>query len=242
MLALHGVRAHGLVFRGLAERLPGFRVVAPDLRGHGHSDWDPPWTLEQHLEDVRELLGGRAPFAVVGHSFGGRLAIELRASAPALVERLVLLDPAIWVPPPVALDHAERERVERVFGSVDEAIEARYVTSRLLSTPRALLEQEMADHLVASDGGLRYRYCQSAVVAALGELARTPPGQSALGVPTLFVRGAETDVVPPDLVDWYREVGDELVYVEVPGGHNVLWDAFDETAGAVARFLEDARA
>ena len=242
VVCLHGVRGHGRVFRGLAERLDSFRVVAPDLRGHGHSSWEPPWTLEHHVEDVLELLGAEPPFALVGHSFGGRLVMELRAAAPAVVSRAVLLDPAIWVPPPVALHVAERERAERIFTTADEAIELRYRTSRLLSTPRGLLEQEMEDHLVAGGDGYRYRYAQSAVVAALGELARTPPGQSALRVPTLLVRGAETDVVPRDLVDWYREIGEPLEVVEVPGGHNVLWDAFDETTAAVVRFLEDARA
>lgn len=242
VVCLHGVRGHGRVFAPLAERLERFHVVAPDLRGHGRSDWDPPWGLDRHVDDVVELLDGHPPHAVVGHSFGGRLVMELRAQAPALVERAVLLDPAIWVPPPVALDRAERERTERVFATVDEAIEDRYVFSRLFSTPRELLEQEMEDHLVAVDGGFGYRYSQSAVVAAFGELARVPPPQSSLRVPTLLVRGEQTDVVPVDLVDWYREIGDLLSVIEVPGGHSVLWDAFDETAGAITSFLEDARA
>ena len=241
VVCVHGVRGHGLVFRGLATRLSAFRVLAPDLRGHGHSEWDPPWSLERHVEDLRELTDGQSVIGWVGHSFGARLVMELRAAAPALVERAVLLDPAIWVPPPVARDVAERERADRSFESVEQAIELRYRTSRLFSTPRALLDQEMEDHLVQADGAYRYRYCQSAVVAAFGELARMPPDQSALLVPTLLVRGEQTDVVPPELVGWYREIGELVEVVDVPGGHNVLWDAFDETAAAVVRFLETAR-
>ena len=49
VVCLHGVNAHGRRFRRLAEeRLAGrFRVLAPDLRGHGNSGWEPPWTLSR---------------------------------------------------------------------------------------------------------------------------------------------------------------------------------------------------
>jgi pimeloyl-ACP methyl ester carboxylesterase len=37
-------------------------------------------------------------------------------------------------------------------------------------------------------------------------------------------------------------LGDGIEVVEVPGGHMVFWDAYEQTAAAVVRFLEDARA
>lgn len=243
VVCLHGVIAHALRFRKLAEEhLPArFRIVAPDLRGHGHSEWDPPWDLATHLDDVEETAAalGIERAVWVGHSFGGRLAMELTARRPDLVERLILLDPAIWAPPPVALARAESERADRSFASVDEAIELRVLTSGLHHTPRELLEEEMREHLVTSeDGRLRYRYCQSAVVAAYGELAKPPPPFEKLRVPTLLVRGDLTDVVPEQFVDVYRDgIGDLLEVEPVPGGHIVLWDAFGETAEAVERFL-----
>ena len=54
VVCLHGVNAHGRRFRKLAEeRLGGrFRVLAPDLRGHGNSGWEPPWTFATHAHDV----------------------------------------------------------------------------------------------------------------------------------------------------------------------------------------------
>src|SRR5712691_2620287 len=108
VVCLHGVNAHGRRFRKLAaERLAdGFRVLAPDLRGHGYSDWEPPWTIATHAHDVLETLDAvhvrRAAF--VGHSFGGRLVLELAALDPERVERAVLLDPAIQILPHVGLD------------------------------------------------------------------------------------------------------------------------------------------
>src|SRR6185437_11258012 len=58
VVCLHGVTGHGLRFRKLAEeRLANrFRVVAADLRGHGHSTWDEPWSIAAHVEDLLETF------------------------------------------------------------------------------------------------------------------------------------------------------------------------------------------
>lgn len=239
VVCLHGVCAHGRRFRRLAEeRLARrFRLLAPDLRGHGRSTREPPWALRRHADDVAELLAQaeveRATF--VGHSFGGRLTLEL--AARGLVSRAVLLDPAVWVPPQVALDRAEAERTGHSFASVEEAIEVRTSTARL--APRELLEEEMAEHLVrGEDGRWRYRYSPSAVVAAYGELTQPPPDWEHVQVPTLLVVGQDSEVVPAPVVDALRfELRDLLEVVTVPGGHIVLWDAYEQTADAVERFL-----
>jgi lipase len=241
LVCLHGVAGHGGRFRKLAEeRLAGrFRVLAPDLRGHGRSEYEPPWTLEAHLEDILETLErlGARPGVWLGHSFGGRLVLE--ATARGLVERAILLDPVIWIPPPMALERAERARLDESFGTAEEAIDRRVVTSNLRHTPRELLEEEMAEHLVRShDGSLRYRFCPSAVVAAFGEMARPAPEFESLRIPTLLVRGLASDTVPDVFVEVYRDgIGSLLELVDVPGGHSVFWDAFDETADAVDAFL-----
>ena len=238
VLCLHGVQAHGRRFRRLAEQrlTKRFRVLAPDLRGHGRSGWEPPWTLAQHVEDLRETLeaAGVERAAVVGHSFGGRLALELTAAGVA--ERSVLLDPAVWVPPAIALDRAEQHRRDRSFTSEDEARAERAPLSPL--APRELIDEEFREHLArGEDGRLRFRYSQAAVVAAYGELAQRPPAWELLQVPTLLVVGADTDVVPPAVVGALRSEIRHLEIVTVPGRHVVLWDAYDETADAVDRFL-----
>ena len=56
-------------------------------------------------------------------------------------------------------------------------------------------------------------------------------------MPTLIVRGERSIVTPDSLVDLYRESAPDLELVDVPGFHNVLWDAFDETADAIEAFL-----
>lgn len=237
IVCLHGVTGHGRRFRKLAEeRLSRrFRVLALDLRGHGRSGWDEPWSLESNLEDVLETV--TEPAAWIGHSFGGRLTIELTARQPQLVERAVLLDPAIYVP----RDHAEQQaadaREEKIYATVDEAIAARRVG--LFSTPRAILEEEMAEHLVTGgDGRLRYRYSHLAVAQMYLELSRRPPPFEELRVPTLLVVGAESKLVSAAEDEAYRAaLGDLFEVVVTPGGHIPLWDAFEETARAVETFL-----
>jgi pimeloyl-ACP methyl ester carboxylesterase len=76
------------------------------------------------------------------------------------------------------------------------------------------------------------------VVAAYGEMASSPPPFESVRVPTLLVLG-ETSYLPYDhLLDAHRAaLGDLLEVVVVPGGHSVLWDAFEETASAIAEFV-----
>jgi lipase len=239
IVCLHGVSGHGGRFRKLAEeRLADrFHVVALDLRGHGNSTWDEPWDLETHVADVLETVEGPATW--IGHSFGGRLVIEITAQRPELVQRAVLLDPAIFAAPQIVRELAEDELVDRSFGSVEEAIEAREAFGGLASTPRAMLEEEMAVHLVPSeDGRFRYRYSQPSVAADYLEIGKPPPPYEALRVPTLLVVGALSKIVSAGESELYRAaLGDLLHVVVVPGGHTVLWDAFEDTAAAIESFL-----
>ena len=110
-------------------------------------------------------------------------------------------------------------------------------------TPRAHLEEENREHLVEHpDGKFRFRYCQSAVVSMYGELCTPPPPPETLRVPALLVYAGEFGLVREEQIDLYQTVlGELLDVVEVPGGHIVYWDAFDETAKAVTDFLEDSR-
>jgi lipase len=241
VVCLHGVSAHGRRFRRLAEeRLASrFRVVAPDLRGHGRSEWEPPWTTATHLADLVETLDalGVRRAAFVGHSYGGRLALELAAHDPDRIERLVLLDPAIQLLPHVAYDQAEGHRADRIYSSPDEAIAERLEASS--ATPRFDLEEEMREHLVEQrDGSFRFRYCQGTVVSLYAELATTPPPPETVRAPTVLVHAHVFGLVRDDQISDYRAaLGDRLSVLAVHGGHIVYWDAWAETAAAVDGFL-----
>jgi lipase len=238
VVCLHGVRNHGGHFAQLAAGLTGYHVLAPDLLGHGHSPWEPPWDVRSHVDAIVATVGARAA-SLVGHSFGGRLAFELAARAPKLVPKLVLLDPAILLPGHVALAAAENARVEKSYVSFDELVERRYDESQLHLAPRDLVVADLARHVdVGDDGRVRYRYCQSAVVSAYGEMASRPPRFEDARVPTLLVVGEQSYLPYDHLLGAHRAaLGDLLEVVVVPGGHSVLWDAPAETISAITAFL-----
>jgi lipase len=237
LVCLHGVTSYGGRFRYLAERFADrYHVVAPDLRGHGGSDPEPPWDVDAHLADVLDTVPD-GPAVWVGHSFGGRLAAELAARDPGRVERLVLLDPALQVLPHVALDLAELERADVSFATVEDAVQARYDAGRVRLAPRELVIESDAGHLEPGpDGRLRYRYCKSAVIAGWSVMASPAPPPA--DVPTLIVLGAESWLTLDEQVAAYRAaLGDLVEMITVPGGHTVYWDALDETAAAIDAFL-----
>lgn len=232
VVCLHGVTAHGRRFEQLAvERwAERFHVVAPDLRGHGHSGWDAPWGFATHVADLVETFP--SPAVWVGHSFGGRLVAELAHRRPELVERAVLLDPALHVLPHVATAIAESERAEPVYDSVDAYLDSRTDSGEM---DRARARADMTLHMEElPDGRVRRRTCQAAVVSIYGELATAPPPPQR--VPTLLLYAPDYGLVRDEHVVRYEHV------VAVPGLHMVMWSQFDAVADAVLQFLEDPRA
>lgn len=237
VLALHGVTGHSQRWAVLSAALPDVRLVAVDLRGHGRSPWTPPWNFEQHVADVVAVLDahGLDRVPVMGHSFGGAIAVHLSRLAPSRVERLVLLDPAIGLDPQYMLETAEESRADLSFASLAEARADR--AQRWEGIAGELVDAELAAHLVADGDRFRYRFCQSAVVAAWSEMARpavTPPA----GTPTLLLPAAKADYVDPAWVAAMRAaLGDALTVTEVEAGHQLLLERPAEVGGHISAFL-----
>ncbi len=234
LVCIHGVTGHGERFKRLAkERWANrFHVIAPDLRGHGRSGWDAPWDFATHVADILETVDelGIDVADWVGHSFGGRLLLELAAAHPERMHRAVLLDPAIQVLPHVAQAVAELERREPIYESADH-----YAASREDSPPRELVLEDAALHCeLLPDGRLRRRTFQPAIVEIYGELATEPPAPDTLGVPTLLIHAPSYGLVREEQL---RAYADRVETLAVPGMHMVMWDAFDDVADAVERFL-----
>ncbi|HEY8028859.1 MAG TPA: alpha/beta hydrolase [Gaiellaceae bacterium] len=241
VVCLHGVTAHGERYKQLAEErwAKHFRVIAPDLRGHGRSGWDAPWDFATHVADLVETidaLGLEQP-DWVGHSFGGRLILELAARHPERIRRAALLDPAIDILPHVAEFMAVIEQEDQVYDSAQAYIESREDAGKI-DVARALADVPLY-HDVLPDGRLRRRTSQDAVVSIYRELATASPPPDTLTVPTLLLYAPAYGLVRDDHLAAY---GNRVEVVAAPGLHMVMWSAFDETADAVERFLEDPRA
>lgn len=154
MLTIHGVTEHGRIWHRLAHHLPEIPIAAPDLLGHGRSPWAAPWTIDANVSALAALLDnqGDGPVVVVGHSFGGAVAMHLAAARPDQVAALVLLDPA------VALDGSRvREVVDAMLASPDylDPAEARAekATGAWADVDPPVLDAELDEHLVALPNG-----------------------------------------------------------------------------------------
>lgn len=83
VLLLHGANRTALDWEPLRAHLPGLRLVAMDLRGHGRSERVESYEWDDHLADVGAVVresGLRRPW-LVGHSLGGMIAVRYAASA-----------------------------------------------------------------------------------------------------------------------------------------------------------------
>jgi lipase len=169
IVCVHGVPGHAEQFRKPApDTLADRHVLAVDLRGHGRSSWLPLWNLETHSGDLADTAAVHAleHATWIGFSLGGRLVAELALHDHRLVDRLVLLEPVLHLPPEDGLEAAERERHEETYATADEAV-ATLAVAIGLPTPRGDLEEEARQHLTAAaDGRVRFRYSKSAAVAA----------------------------------------------------------------------------
>jgi lipase len=242
MLALHGLTGHGQRWQKLADALPEITVAAPDLLGHGRSSWAAPWSIDANVSAMTALLDDEAdtPVLVVGHSFGGALAMHLATVRPDQVAGLLLLDPA------VGLDGAwMREIADAMFSSPDypDAEEARMekATGSWADVDPALLDVELDQHLVKLPSG-RYgwRVSLPAMMSYWSELARDivlPPA----GTVTTLVRAKWTS--PPYVTDQLvaglqERLGSDFRLLDFECNHMVPYAKHGQVAALVRQQLE----
>ncbi len=124
---LHGLRAYGHWFDDFSEiAKSSFRIIAPDQRGRGESDWAPDrdYATDAYVADLEgvanTLIEGK--FVLASHSMGGGNAVSYAASHPNRISALLLLD---YAPEsnPVGLQRIKSEVPEtpKDFGTWNEA-------------------------------------------------------------------------------------------------------------------------
>lgn len=241
ILAIHGVTGHGERYARTADALPGYTIHSVDLRGHGRSTYDPPWTGEQHVSDLlatMDTLDLERP-VVMGHSFGGYLTTRLLATAPERVARAILLDPAIAIAPADAREAAHDSLVDVSWPTLEEAVigrrEGRAPGAIDASDADALLHVEQS-----ADGRFRARYSRAAAIAAWSEMARAQVSLSGVDVPVLLVTALQAPYVTDGTRAWLRrDLGDRFSEIQIDCSHMVFWDGFDEMIDGVRTFLAD---
>ncbi|MBV8804434.1 MAG: alpha/beta fold hydrolase, partial [Sinobacteraceae bacterium] len=97
LLLVHGMRDHARSWDWTARALRDrWHVIAPDLRGHGDSQWSPDGAYMHafHVLDLADLVDsfGQAQITLIGHSFGGNVCGRYASIFPQRVGKLVLVD------------------------------------------------------------------------------------------------------------------------------------------------------
>jgi pimeloyl-ACP methyl ester carboxylesterase len=97
MILIHGGRDHCRNWDWVAERLrDDYHIIAPDLRGHGDSQWMVGGSYNQidYVYDIAQLLHQKemSPVTVIGHSLGGSISLLYTSLYPENVEKLVSIE------------------------------------------------------------------------------------------------------------------------------------------------------
>ena len=238
VLLAHGLFGSGKNLGGLARRLAATRrVVSVDMRNHGDSPQDPDHSypaLARDLAEVIEAQGGQAD--VLGHSMGGKAAMMLALTHPALVRRLVVLDIA-----PYGYDHSQTDLIDAM-----EALDLSGL--RLRSEADARLARQVAEpgvrafllqSLDLKSDPPRWKLNLPALRDQMPLLVGWPeaPKASFTG-PALFLAGALSDYCGPPQIAAIKDYFPQADIRVIPGaGHWLHADRPAEVADLITEFL-----
>ena len=240
VVLLHGLFGSGNNLGQLARGLnDDFRVFSVDLPDHGRSSWLERPSIEKYAERVAQWMDSEnlSDVLLMGHSLGGKVAMQMALVRSDLVHKLIVLDIA---------PKAYERRHDPVFlalrsveaGRVGTRREARALLLRHLDDP------QVADFLLTSavlsdEGVLRWRFNLAGLEAGyVSILAAIGVGQGEVlcfDGPVLFVRGADSDYVPTDTKTEFSPLFKRIQMVTVKNAGHWLHQEQPETVLTIAR-------
>jgi pimeloyl-ACP methyl ester carboxylesterase len=261
LLLIHGGRDHCRSWDWVAERFRGrFHIIAPDLRGHGYSDWSGGGAYSQsaYIQDVAQLVYQKrlAPVAIIGHSLGGSIGLLYAGLFPETVTKIVAIE-GLGRAPNLVREYSRvpieerlqrwiverREgagRAPRRFSSMDEA------TARMRAANARLTEEQ--GRLLTSHGSLQnedgtyswkfdpeIRFGGPAVELSYEDQYRL---WSRITCSVLLVRGMESWASDPIVDGRIRHFRDARLINVKGAGHWVHHDQLEEFVEHVRAFLE----
>jgi pimeloyl-ACP methyl ester carboxylesterase len=258
LILVHGGLDHSRSWDEVARALrANFHVIAPDLRGHGDSEWarGSSYSQSDHVYDLTGLIesAGLDKVAIVGHSMGGMVSMTYAGAFPDKVSRLAILDGVIRFPAqkvkPIEvriaewvgdLDKTARRKIHR-YADVAEGAER-------MRARNARLTQEQAMHLATyalkqdADGSFSWKFDPYLRARAPYRLSLEDHQAlwSRIACPTLLVSGRDSFLPDPEklgVLQYFAQA--ELVKIE-GAGHWLQHDRPAEVIGLLGRFLEAA--
>ncbi len=243
VVLLHGLFGSGNNLGQLARGLShDFRVFSVDLPDHGRSSWLERPSVAQYAERVAQWMDSEklTKVLLVGHSLGGKVAMQMALMRSDLVHKLIVLDIA---------PKAYERRHDPVFlalrsvedGRVGTRREARELLLRHLDEPQ-VAEFLLTSAVLSDEGFLRWRFNVAGLEAGYASiLAAVGVGQGealSFDGPVLFVRGAHSDYVPTDAKTAFAPLFKRLQMVTVKNaGHWLHQEQPEAVLTIVRRFF-----
>lgn len=238
LLLLHGLFGAGDTLGGIRRRMDSeYQVHSLDLRNHGDSPHTDTMSYPEMAMDVLAYMdrAGLETANLLGHSMGGKVAMEMALMAPERVERLIVADIA-----PVAYE-PHHDNIEKALRSLDPSqVRSRREADSVLaeSIEERGVRQFLLTNLVPSNGGFRWRMNVPGILACYDQIMAGPHNSGVYEGPTLFIRGGESDYIQPehrDAVSGYFPNAELKVIPEV--GHWLHAEKPELFARICQRFL-----
>ncbi len=245
LVILHGLLGSSGNWHTLASKAfaPHFRVFALDLRGHGRSPHALPIDYPTMAADVLAFMDRHhlKQAHLLGHSMGGKVAMELALDAPERVDHLIVVDiaPRAYTPRHhhilQALQAVDPSRYEN-RKAIDKALAA--------SLPEDAIRQFLLKNLQYDTQTRRYSWQVDlkGLVYYYDRINAAISNHRQFAGPTLFVRGARSDYLSEVDLPTIRQLFPQAQLVTIPeAGHWVHADAPEAFAHAVLSFLMQQR-
>lgn len=219
LVIVHGLYGSARNWGVIARRLADVRDVwAVDQRNHGASPRAPVHDYPAMAADLAEVIrsiGGRAD--VLGHSMGGKAAMQLALTQPGLIRRLIVADIA-----PVAYDHDQSHHIHAMRGLDLTGLTSRGEADRRLSetVPDPGLRAFFLQSLDLKSHPPRWRLNLDVLEAEMPKIVGWPGTVGRFDGPTLFLTGAESHYVRPEHRETIRALFPAARFARIPGaGH-----------------------
>lgn len=238
LVIVHGLYGSARNWNAIGRTLSrGREVLLVDQRNHGDSPHHPTQSYPEMAADLAEILRGIGqPADLLGHSMGGKTAMQLALTEPALIRRLIVADIA-----PVAYSHDQSQYARAMLAMDLTGIASRAEADRrlapLVDDPglRAFFLQSLD---LKAEGGPRWKLNLPVLRDQMPNLVGWPGTPGAFDHPTLFLTGAESQYVRPDYRAQIRAQFPKARFAKLPGaGHWLHADKPREFEETVQVFL-----